>query len=202
MNNTDNSSLESQCDVAHNRRASLWNIADFSVAVAFRVASAGIDGRIDPSGGSVVEVEDVVDVDAENQFLDALVREGEDIVGREVARREARQRTLLAFGVVEVLARHVVGVPRGCQSVLLVGDEAVEDHRGREGKRAVVVVNHVEAIAIVSLAAGISIALPVVPVFDMLVEILDFVLAECSIALDGESRKNGPCCGEFYAESI
>ena len=62
--------------------------------------------------------------------------------------------------------------------------------------------DYVEAVAIISLATGIGIALPVVPVFDMLVEILDFVLAECGIALDGESRKDGPCCGEFHAESI
>ena len=44
MNNTDNSSLESQCDVAHNRRASLWNIANLGVAVAVRIAAALVNG--------------------------------------------------------------------------------------------------------------------------------------------------------------
>ena len=91
MNNTDNSSLESQCDVAHNRRASLWNIADFSVAVAFRVASAGIDGRINPARSSVVQVENVVDVETKNHLLDTFVLEVEHIVDREVTGRETRQ---------------------------------------------------------------------------------------------------------------
>ena len=149
-----------------------------------------------------MEVEDVVDVDAKHQLLDALVLEGEDVVGREVARREAGQRTLLALRVVEVLARHVVGVPRGCQSVLLVGDEAVEDHRGREGQRAVVVMDHVEAIAVVGFATGVGVTLPVVPVLNMLVEVLDLVLADGRVALDGQAGKDGPGSGEFHAQTV
>ena len=63
MNNTDNSSLESQCDVAHKRRAGLWNVADFSVAVAVGVATALVNGRINPARSGIVQVEDVVDVE-------------------------------------------------------------------------------------------------------------------------------------------
>ena len=80
-----------------------------------------------------------------------------------------------------------MGVPGGRDPVLSVGDKSVEDDRRREGKCAVVVMDYVEAVAIISLATGIDIALPVVPVFDMLVEILDLVLAEGCISLDGQS---------------
>ena len=91
MVNTCNSGLESQRDVAHDRSSCLWDVADLGVAVAFGIASAGIDGRIYPARGSVVQVEDVVDVEAKNHLLDAFVLEGEHIVGREVAGREAGQ---------------------------------------------------------------------------------------------------------------
>ncbi len=81
MNNTDNSNLESQCDVAHNRCAGLWNVADFGVAVAVGVATALVNGRINPARSGIVQVEDVVDVETKNHLLDAFVLEGKHVVG-------------------------------------------------------------------------------------------------------------------------
>ena len=91
MINIDNSSLESQCDVTHDCCASLWNVADFGVAVAVGVAPALVNGRINPARSGIVQVEDVVDVETKNHLLDAFVLEVEHIVGRDVTGRETRQ---------------------------------------------------------------------------------------------------------------
>ena len=85
------SSLESQCDVAHNRRAGLWDVSDFGVAVVVRIAAALVNGRINPARRGIVQVEDVVDVETKNHLLDAFVLEVEHIVGRDVTGRETRQ---------------------------------------------------------------------------------------------------------------
>lgn len=158
---------------------------DLVVTVVVGVTVAVADGRIDPAAGGVALVEDVVEVHLHDGFLDyflGLQRVAEADIGGAVG----RQRTVEVLGVVEIHARDVVRVPGGLEALVVEGDEAVQDGRRREGQGGVVVVDDIVAVTIVGLAVGIGVAFPVVPVLHDLVEVLDLVLAQGGVGLDGQ----------------
>ena len=79
---------------------------------------------VNPAAGGVMLVEEVVEMDLKNSFFQHII----GLVGVSyayVGSWIARQRTVEVFGVVEVLALHIVGVPCGFKSFVMEGDETV-----------------------------------------------------------------------------
>ena len=76
--------LEFEGEGAEEGEAGEGDVADLGEAVAFWVASAGVEGAVDPSAGGLVGVEEVVEVEAEDGLLEASLTAGEGVAEGEV----------------------------------------------------------------------------------------------------------------------
>ena len=128
------------------------------------------DGRINPTTGGIATIEHVVEVQSEDSLLHYLLG-FERITERDVGDRVAWQRTVGILSIVEILPTHEIGMPDSLNAHIMKVDKAIENGRGTEGQRRVVVVDGFRAV---------------VPILDHLVEVLDAVLTQGCIALDGK----------------
>ena len=170
------------------------------------MAVAFSHGRIDPSAGGIVRIEEIAEIQAENHAPnpETVVFDGNGVAHVEVRLREGRQRAVAILGVVEILPADEIRVPDGLPALVVQVEKAVQDDRRREGQRGVVVVelSQFVAVAVAMVFRCVGVILPVVPVFYELVEILDFIPAERGISLDGEPTQRHPRARELKAEAI
>ena len=78
-------------------------------------------------------------------------------------------------------------MPGGLEALVVEGDEAVQDGRRREGQGGVVVVD----------GSG-----TIVPVFNHFVEVLDLVLAQGGVGLDGQPFGGVYTCLQFHTHAV
>ena len=110
------------------------NESDFGIAVAVGMSAAGKDGRINPSGSRIVQIENVVHLGGKDNLLHGLA-DRQRVAEVDVAGAVAWQLAVVAFRIVNILLRYEIGVPRGFKPFLVERDETVQDGRWREGKR-------------------------------------------------------------------
>src|SRR5574344_2263314 len=161
---------ESQRNITHHGETCHGNKANLIIAVGVVVSTAGIKCRINPSTGGITPAEDIVEIQSKDSLLQHLPRL-EGIVQSSIRHGIAGQRTTGVLGVVQILPTDEVGVPHCLPSTIVKIQEAVENGRGRESQRGVVVMNRGRAL---------------VPIFHHLVEILDLIRAKGSMSLDGD----------------
>ena len=138
--------LELQRDVAHDVESSHRNPADLRVAVVVGMTVVVEDRAIHPSRGSIMTVEDVVEIASYHHLAQACetLSRTEGVVGVDVGLAVARQGAHVVLRVVEILAAHEAGVPDQLCALIVERGEAVEDCGGREGERRRAVVDLAE----------------------------------------------------------
>lgn len=134
-------------------------------------------------------VEDVAEVQSENGFLDSLHDVLEGIAEVDLCRGIAWQAAVLVLRIVQILPADEVGVPNSLESFVVGIDKSIQDGARREGKRRMIVVE-------------VSISALCIPVFHYFVEVLDLILAQGSIALEGQPGQGIPSRGDLSAHAI
>ena len=87
------------------------------------------DRAIYPSAGSIMAIEDVVKIHAEDSFLqtDKTLCRTERVADVDIRLRIARQRTGDVFGIIEILTTYEVCMPYSLNTFVMQIEEAIED---------------------------------------------------------------------------
>ena len=87
------------------------------------------DSAIYPSAGSIMAIEDVVKIHAEDSFFqtDKTLCRAERVADVDIRLRIARQRTGYVLGVIEILTTDEVCVPYSLNAFVMQIEEAIED---------------------------------------------------------------------------
>ena len=105
--------LELQRNIPHDIKACHWDKTNLRVTVLVRMTVVVEDSAIYPSAGSIMAIEDVVKIHAEDSFLqtDKTLCRTERVADVDIRLRIARQRTGYVLGVVEILTTYEVCMP-------------------------------------------------------------------------------------------
>ena len=121
--------LELQRNTSHHIKSCHWYEAQLRVTVLVRMTVIVEDSAIYPSAGSIMAIEDVVEVHAKDSFFqtDKTLCRTERVADVDIRLRIARQRTGYILGVVEILTTYEVCMPYSLNAFVMQIEETIED---------------------------------------------------------------------------